>query len=147
MRFVTIRAFTPVARAFAARASARYAVAMLILGLTALSLTGCMNAQPGSDLHPQADGKASYYADRLEGNPTANGEIYDGSKLTAAHRTLPFGTMVRVTRVDTGDQVTVRINDRGPQRQERIVDLSRRAAEALNMIHAGIVDVRLEVLD
>lgn len=92
-------------------------------------------------------GKAVYYGDSLAGNHTANGEIYDPRKLTAASRSLPFGTMVRVVRLDTGREVVVRINDRGPFGNERrIIDLSRAAAEQLDMIRAGVVDVRVEVL-
>ena len=111
-----------------------------------IGTTGCMNGG-AQTTHPDADGLASYYADHLAGNTTASGEPYDPNARTAAHRTLPFGTRVRITRVDTGDKVIVRINDRGPQKRERIVDLSRRAAEALNMIEAGVVSVTLEVLD
>lgn len=92
-------------------------------------------------------GKASYYADSLAGNATASGEPYDPEKLTAAHRELPFGTRVRVARVDDDRAVVVRINDRGPfGNKKRIIDVSRAAAEELGMIRAGVVDVRVEVL-
>jgi rare lipoprotein A len=92
-------------------------------------------------------GRASYYADSLAGNATASGEPYDPRALTAASRDLPFGTRVRVTRVDTGASVVVRINDRGPFRDRaRILDLSRAAAERLDMIRAGVIDVRAEIL-
>lgn len=92
-------------------------------------------------------GKASYYHDSLAGNRTANGERYDPSAFTAASRTLPFGTELRVTRVDTGASVDVRVNDRGPfGRRTRILDLSRAAAERLDMIRAGVVQVRVRVL-
>lgn len=96
---------------------------------------------------PDAVGRASYYADSLAGNTTANGEIYDPQRLTAAHRKLPFGTVVDVRRVDTGAMVRVRINDRGPFGDaRRIIDLSRRAAETLNMMRAGVVDVELRIV-
>ena len=90
-------------------------------------------------------GIASYYADSLRGRPTASGEPYDPTALTAAHRTLPFGTLVEVRR---GEQkVVVRINDRGPfGRKKRILDLSRRAAEELGMIRAGVAEVQMTVL-
>jgi len=92
-------------------------------------------------------GLASYYADSLAGNHTANGEIYDPSLRTADSRDLPFGTVVRVVRRDNGRSVIVRINDRGPfAGRKRIVDLSRAAAEQLDMIDAGVVRVRAEVL-
>jgi rare lipoprotein A len=95
---------------------------------------------------PDAVGKASYYADSLAGNTTASGDVYDPQALTAAHRTLPFGTMVHVRRVDTGAVVRVRVNDRGPFAGDRIIDLSRKAAEALDMMRAGVVDVELRVV-
>lgn len=94
------------------------------------------------------EGRASYYADRFHGRPTASGEPYDMRALTAASRDLPFGTIVRVVRVETGASVVVRVNDRGPFRDHaRILDLSRAAAEALDMIRAGVIDVRAEVLE
>jgi rare lipoprotein A len=92
-------------------------------------------------------GRASYYSDRLAGRSTASGVPYDPQALTAASRDLPFGTRLRVTRVDTGASVTVTVNDRGPfGDRRRIVDLSRRAAEALDMIRAGVIEVRVEIL-
>ncbi|MCC6875213.1 MAG: septal ring lytic transglycosylase RlpA family protein [Sandaracinaceae bacterium] len=94
------------------------------------------------------EGRASYYSDRLAGRRTANGERYDPQALTAASRDLPFGTRLRVTRIDTGASVIVRINDRGPFRDHgRILDLSRAAAEALEMTRAGVVRVRAEILE
>ena len=93
---------------------------------------------------PEA-GYATYYAQRFAGRRTANGERYDPSKLTAAHRTLPFGTMVEVRRVDgDGRTVVVRVNDRGPYGgHDRVIDLSRRAAEQLGILHDGKVKVEL----
>jgi len=92
-------------------------------------------------------GQASYYGDSLAGHRTANGERYDPRALTAAHRSLPFGTVVRVVRKDGRASVIVRINDRGPfGSSRRIIDLSRAAAEHLQMLRAGVVDVHLEVL-
>jgi len=93
-------------------------------------------------------GSASYYADSLAGNHTANGEVYDPRRRTAASRDLPFGTIVRVVRRDTGRSVIVRINDRGPfANRKRIIDLSRAAAEDLNMIDDGVIRIRAEVLE
>jgi rare lipoprotein A len=93
------------------------------------------------------EGRASYYADSLAGNHTANGEIYDPARRTAASRDLPFGSIVRVIRRDTGRSVLVRINDRGPFRdKQRILDLSRAAASDLGMLRKGVVDIRAEVL-
>lgn len=92
-------------------------------------------------------GKASYYADKFEGRTTANGEKYKHSKLSAAHRLLPFGTVVKVTNVKNGKSVEVRINDRGPFVDGRIIDLSKSAAERLDFIHDGIAEVSVEVID
>lgn len=91
-------------------------------------------------------GEASYYADKFEGRQTASGEVYTHQKRTAAHRTLPFGTRVRVTRLDTGAEVVVRINDRGPFKRGRIIDLSRSAAQAIDLIAVGVADVEIQVL-
>jgi rare lipoprotein A len=92
-------------------------------------------------------GKASWYGEPHHGRKTASGEIYDMSKLTAAHRTLPMGTRVRVTNVANGRSVVVRINDRGPFKDGRIIDLSRAAAHELGVRGAAIFTVRLEVLE
>ncbi len=92
-------------------------------------------------------GRASFYADGLRGRETASGEPYDPEELTAAHRTLPFGTRVRVVRRPSGRAVVVRINDRGPFVPERIIDLSRAAADALGMVDAGVAEVEITVLD
>lgn len=97
---------------------------------------------------PEEQGTASYYADKFVGRTTANGEIYDHKQLTAAHPSLPFGTRVRVTRIDHAGEpsVVVRINDRGPFKRGRIIDLSKAAARQLEMIREGIVEVRLGVV-
>lgn len=91
-------------------------------------------------------GTASFYGTAFAGNKTANGESYDPQALTAASRTLPLGTRVHVTNRSNDRQVTVRINDRGPYHGNRIIDLSRRAAQELRMIDAGVARVRLKVL-
>jgi rare lipoprotein A len=97
------------------------------------------NAQPTTGL-------ASYYGAGV-GEKTATGERFDPSDMTAAHRTLPFGTRVKVTRVDTGDSVVVRINDRGPFKPGRVIDLSEGAAKTLGMTDVGLTSVRLEVMN
>jgi rare lipoprotein A len=128
---------------------------VLFFILTALPLLGvCWTPAPGGtseatekgQLPPPQDGNASYYSDMLKNRPTASGERYHPEKLTAAHRHLPFGTLVRVTRPKTGQSVVVRINDRGPYAKGRIIDLSRKAAKALGLIRAGVGRVRLEVI-
>jgi len=92
------------------------------------------------------EGNASWYGNPFHGRRASNGEIYDMKKLTAAHRTLPFETMVRVTNLNNGKATTVRITDRGPFVENRIIDLSRAAAEEIESIGPGIVPVRVEVL-
>lgn len=92
-------------------------------------------------------GKASFYADKFEGHATASGEKYKHSKLTAAHKTLPFGTVVRVTNIANKKTVEVTINDRGPYVDGRIIDLSKSAAEKLDFIAQGLADVTVEVID
>jgi rare lipoprotein A len=92
-------------------------------------------------------GLASWYGHPYHGRPTANGEIYNMYALTAAHRTLPFGTQVRVHDLDNGRDVVVRINDRGPFVEGRIIDLSYAAAKALEMVGPGLATVSLEILN
>jgi len=92
-------------------------------------------------------GVASYYGKEHHGRKTANGEIFNMYKLTAAHRSLPFGSQVKVTNLSNQRSVIVRINDRGPYYQGRIIDLSMAAAEQLDMIQCGITQVKVEVLD
>ena len=92
-------------------------------------------------------GKASFYADKFEGVFTASGEKYKHNKLTGAHKTLPFGTKVRVTNLDNNESVEVVINDRGPYVEDRIIDLSKSAAEQLGFINKGLANVKLEVID
>ena len=93
------------------------------------------------------EGEASYYADSLNGNTTASGEPYDKNALSAAHRTLAFGTRVRVTYLKNGQSVEVVINDRGPHAKGRIIDLSGAAAKQLGLIDAGHGKVRLEIIE
>ncbi len=91
-------------------------------------------------------GYASWYGGKFQGRLTANGEIFDTFKKTAAHKTLPFGTFVRVTNLTNNRSVVVRINDRGPFVKGRIIDLSRAAADSIGMIGKGITKVRIEVV-
>ena len=91
-------------------------------------------------------GIASWYGEEFHGRPTSNGEVYNMHDLTAAHRTLPFGTVVEITNLQNGRSVTVRINDRGPFVGNRIIDLSYAAARMLDMVGPGTIPVRLEVV-
>ena len=95
---------------------------------------------PGAEI---ARGKASWYGPGFHGRRTANGERFDMNDLTAAHRTLPFGTRVRVRNTQNGLEVVVRINDRGPRIRDRIIDLSKAAAAALDLLQAGEAPVVL----
>jgi rare lipoprotein A len=93
-------------------------------------------------------GYATWYGAALAGHRTASGEPFDPSKMTAAHRSLPFGTWVDVTRVDTGQTVRVRITDRGPfGHPERIIDLSHEAAKELGVLKAGVTRVKVTILE
>lgn len=113
----------------------------LLLVLLAL-ISGCA-ASRGSTIET---GIASWYGPDFHGKQTANGEIYDQNALTAAHRTLPFNTIVRVTNANNGKSVTVRINDRGPYVGNRVIDLSRAAAERIDMIGPGTARVRIQLI-
>jgi rare lipoprotein A len=111
---------------------------------------GCANAAGGSGRRAARvgsvqDGRASYYGKEFVGKRTASGERYDPKRLTAAHKTLPLGTRVRVTRVG-GPSVIVRVNDRCGCTHGRIIDVSEAAAHKLDMIRVGVVRVRLEIL-
>jgi rare lipoprotein A len=111
------------------------------------SLSACQRkVRPQAPFKYQV-GKASYYGAEYHNKRTASGEKYNMNALTAAHRTLPFNTMVRVENLKNKKKVKVRINDRGPTVEGRIIDLSRKAARKLGMIQDGVVPVRIEVLD
>lgn len=104
------------------------------------------NYTPAPVSHPVMAGRASYYANQYQGRPTASGETYNMYDMTAAHRDLPFGTPIRVTNLQNGRSVVVRVNDRGPMKPGRIVDVSFAAAEQLGLILNGSADVQVEVL-
>lgn len=125
---------------------------LLSLLAALLFVTGCAGSRPsigsgsGARDGSEAVGFASFYGNEFHGRRTASGERYDSDALSAAHRTLPFGTRVRVTNLKNGRSVVVTITDRGPFRRGRIVDVSRRAARELGMLRAGVARVRLEVI-
>ena len=102
---------------------------------------------PAGKIETVQEGMASYYADEYNGRQTSSGEVYDMNQLTAAHQTLPFNSRVRVTNLENGKSVVVRINDRGPFKDERIIDLSLAAAKSLEMIGPGTAKVKLEVIE
>ena len=91
-------------------------------------------------------GEASWYGEEFEGNTTASGEVFYSQELTAAHPTLPFGTTVRVTNLNNRKKILLRINDRGPYFGQRLIDVSREAAERLGFVESGTTPVRVEVV-
>lgn len=101
---------------------------------------------PNENYAYNESGMASWYGPGFHGKRTANGEAYDQRAMTAAHRTLPMPSVVRVTNLDSGNSVVVRVNDRGPFAHSRIIDVSKAAAEKLDMIRSGVASVRVEIL-
>lgn len=121
-------------------ASIRASISLLLLLLTT---SGCASFRdPAYDIV----GEASWYGKPFHGRRAANGEVYNMRRLTAAHKTLPFGTKVRVTNLWNGRHVVVRITDRGPFVKGRIIDLSYKAARKLNMVEDGVVPVGIQIL-
>src|SRR2546425_10922641 len=125
----------------------------LLLAFAAAALTGCAHRKHAATAPPAAPapgatetGIASWYGHPYHGRPAANGEIYDMDKMTAAHRTLPFGTWARVTNLGNDKTVDVRIIDRGPFIDGRIIDLSHAAARAIDLIGPGVTQVRVEII-
>lgn len=118
---------------------------LLIISIVFITLftTNTVQAQETALL----EGKASYYADKYHGRQTASGELFDKRAMTAAHKTLKFGTIVKVTNKNNGLSVTVTINDRGPFIKGRIIDLSEKAAERIKMVNKGVADVTVEILE
>ncbi len=115
---------------------------LIISRLSLLAL--CLGIGATSALAATEQGLASFYADSLHGNKTASGEAYDKNAMTAAHRTLEFGTLVNVTYLKTGKSVEVRINDRGPHVEDRIIDLSGAAAAKIGLKDSGVGEVTVE---
>mgnify|MGYP006273971121 CR=1 FL=1 len=116
----------------------------LSVRLAALLVVLCAATAWGAEF--EREGLASWYGEKFHGRLTANGERFDANELTAAHKTLPFGTVLKVTNLDNGRTVTVRVNDRGPFVDNRILDLSRAAAERIGMTGTGVARVRLRVI-
>lgn len=127
----------------------KYLFIAFILLQSCSSLTRFSTSSQNGDSHRQANvfyGLASYYSDEFEGRQTANGDIYNKNKLSAAHRTLGFGTMLKVRNLQNNLTTIVVVNDRGPFVQGRIIDLSRAAAEQIGMIEQGIVEVEVTII-
>lgn len=121
----------------------RIGIRLAAYALAASVASACAASHARAPSLEIATGEASYYHDRFSGRPTASGEPYDPQALTAAHRSLPFGSRVRVTDMASGRSVVVRINDRGPWGGGRLIDISRAAAEELGLIRRGKGQVRL----
>jgi len=120
------------------------AVLAMLLSPCAISHANAPGLAPAAAL---TTGEASYYADRFAGKRTASGEAYDPRDFTAAHRNLPFGTRVRVTNVESGRSVIVRINDRGPWDKSRLIDVSRAAANEIGLARRGRGTVSLALAE
>jgi rare lipoprotein A len=125
----------------------------LALSLSAFALSSCAKkhhptavSPPAPQIHSAETGLASWYGHPYHGRAASNGEIYDMEKLTAAHRTLPFGTWVHVTNLANNKSVDVRIIDRGPFIDGRIIDLSHAAAQAIDLIGPGVAEVRVDIV-
>jgi rare lipoprotein A len=119
----------------------------LAAGMLAALAFSPLAAVAGGDAGFKQKGVASYYADRFHGRKTASGRRYNKQALTAAHKTLPLGTKVRVTNLKNGESVDVEINDRGPFVKGRVIDLSKEAARELRMVGSGVAQVRLEIIE
>ncbi|QDH77816.1 septal ring lytic transglycosylase RlpA family protein [Echinicola soli] len=115
----------------------------LFVGLVIVFLMSACSASRKTTSSRIEKGQASYYADKFIGRKTASGERYQAGKMTAAHRSLPFGTVVKVKNLRNGKTVKVRINDRGPFVRGRIIDVSKKAARQLDMIRSGVVPVEV----
>ena len=113
--------------------------------MVVLTVMGC--GAPVTRSLATEEGVASYYGSEFHGRRTSNGESFDKNGMTAAHRTLPFNSILRVTNLSNGKNVEVRVNDRGPVKPERIIDLTYAAAKEIDMVRAGLVRVRVEVLE
>jgi rare lipoprotein A len=116
-------------------------VLRFIILLATVAITSCSGSRKFTEV-----GRASYYSNKFQGKRMANGQPYRKGKLTAAHKTLPFGTKVKVTNQQNGKTVKVKITDRGPHSRSRIVDLSLAAANRLDMVEAGTAPVKLKVV-
>lgn len=130
----------------------------LLIIITAILFTSCSSAvrfssgssgkyeDNNAEVVTVMYGKATYYGPEFEGRSTSNGDTFSNKEYTAAHKSLPFGSLVKVTNLSNNKSVIVRINDRGPYAAGRVIDLTRKAAEELDMIKTGVVDVKIELL-
>ncbi len=139
--------YTRVFSLFTYRSVFSIACQLVLVASLAAGLASCTGSRPAfGERGYTEEGKASYYARKFQGRKMANGKPYRQGKLTAAHKTLPLGTRIKVTNLQTNQSVKVKITDRGPFVKGRIVDLSKRAAKRVNAIQAGVVPVRIKVI-
>ncbi|MCC9165449.1 septal ring lytic transglycosylase RlpA family protein [Pontibacter harenae] len=125
----------------------RWVASVAVAAALTTGFSSCASTPPQHGQRGYTEqGKASYYSRKFQGRKMANGEPYRRRKLTAAHKTLPFGTKVKVTNLQSGKTVRVKITDRGPFISGRIIDLSEAAAKRLNYIKAGVVPVKIKVV-
>ena len=120
----------------------RSLIARILHAAALLALASCASSKNAF----VQTGQGSYYADKFAGRATASGATYRPNEMTAAHNTLPFGTLIQVTNVRNGRSVRVTVNDRGPHVKGRIVDVSKKAARQLDIVEAGVVPVQVQVL-
>ncbi len=121
-------------------------VLVIIMMISALGLSSFKNTST-NDNDEVKTSYASYYHDKFNGRKTASGEVFSNSKLTAAHRTLPFGTKVKVTNLRNGESVVVTINDRGPFHASRALDLSKAAFDEIGSLHRGTMPVEYQIVE
>lgn len=121
-------------------------VLVIIMMISALGLSSFKNTST-NDNDEVKTSYASYYHDKFNGRRTASGEVFSNSKLTAAHRTLPFGTKVKVTNLRNGESVVVTINDRGPFHASRALDLSKAAFDEIGSLHRGTMPVEYQIVE
>jgi rare lipoprotein A len=121
-----------------------FVAGFLVLNVFACHRKSVPSSLPGDGRIVTEMGEASFYSDKYDGRPTSSGETFRQKSLTAAHKELSFGTLVKVTNLSNNKSVIVKINDRGPFVKGRIIDLSRSAAEKIDMINAGVIKVKIE---
>ena len=121
-------------------------ILMILAGCTSTSAVGSSKTKEYAESHALA-GKASWYGDKFHGRLTASGETYNMNANTAAHKTLPFGTIVRVTNTANNKSVDVKINDRGPYVKGRVIDLSHKAFSQIGDVKKGVATVKIEIID
>ena len=131
-------------------ASSSWWLSALLCTLIALTLQGCSSTPKAGASQPVGHtetGMASFYGNEFQSRKTSNGEIFDQAKHTAAHRTLAFGTRLKVTNTQNGKSVVVRVNDRGPFAKGRILDLSSSAFKTIASLNTGVIPVRIEIIN